>query len=86
MTRWRYTVWLRERPEVKVKKHRQSSCKLCVISQCHTLATEVTLAHHLAPTQVAWKVERLRGVVDGWEIVYTSEMPRVTVCRRHAHT
>jgi len=85
MTRWRYTIWLKDRPEVKVKKHRQSACKLCIIDHCQAAATAVAITHRVPVGRVGWMVERLTGVVDGWAIVYTSEMPKLTRVRCHAH-
>lgn len=85
MTRWRLTVWLIPKPEVRVKKHWRGSCKLCAIDRCMMLAQECAAAHKMIYAEMGWKVERLAGVVDGWSIVYTSDMPKLARVKRHAH-
>jgi len=49
------------------------------------LARECADANHVPEYTVHWTVEKLAGVVDGWDIVYTSSMPRLTRAKRHAH-
>lgn len=84
MARWRITLWLADQPDIRLRIHRQYKCKLCAIMYVHKRAAEMAEVHHIGPLDIGWDLEMLKGVVDGWDIVYTSRMPRLSKVSRHA--
>jgi hypothetical protein len=85
VARWRFEIWLTDRPKVRVVKHRELACKLCAISRCMKLAEVIAETWHARDETVSWSVSKLANVVDGWQVVYTSQMPKLTRVNRHAH-
>ncbi len=84
MARWRITLEHLADPVARRKVHRQHRCKLCMIYLAMTLACEMAGIRNVPVADISWELEKLTGVVDGWNIVYTSRMPTLTKVKRHA--
>jgi hypothetical protein len=72
MTRWRLRTWFADRPTRPKVTQYQGACKLCAIARCIRQARAMDAVRRVRPGTCLWQVERLTGVVDRWEIVFTN--------------
>ena len=84
-TRWRFILWLTDRPEIRMTKHYQHACKLCAIKRCQEWATLMSDGHGHCHDSVKWTIEKIDGHLTQWNIVFSSDDRIGPWVRRHGH-
>jgi|SRR5271155_2012878 len=84
-TRWRVRVWFALAEEHQITRYRNATCKLCIVQWAEALSASLKVA---APPEWGvpkWTVEKLKGHLNGWQIVVHSGMVQGDLAKRHAH-
>jgi len=85
MARWRAKIWFADRPDVILQWHRNIPCKLCAIHMIQLRAAGIEKETKRAAGTAKWSLERIRGHLQGWEIVFHSDQRIGNLPARHGH-
>lgn len=66
VTRYRVTVQLPDRPDIRKRITFANSCTRCAVQTAEVRASAIDEAWKLDHGTTTWTLERLGGVVDGW--------------------
>lgn len=72
MSKWRVTVWPKERPKVRLVKYKRSATLQEATEWAVDEICRVMNAHHLDLGTVEFTLEHLDGGIQGWHVKYSS--------------